>query len=98
LWTAVLGLERIGREQNFFELGGHSLLVVQLQRDLERELERQVSLTDLYRFPTIRGLANHLEAAADGTPQADATVSAGAQRGANRRAAMAARRSARRGR
>lgn len=97
LWTAVLGLERIGREQNFFELGGHSLLVVQLQRDLERELERQISLTDLYRFPTIRGLADHLEAAA-GAPQADQVVSAGAQRGANRRAAMAARRSARRGR
>lgn len=98
LWTAVLGLDRIGREQNFFELGGHSLLVVQLQRDLERELERQVSLTDLYRFPTIRGLAGHLEAGTAEGGQADQVVSAGAQRGANRRAAMAARRSARRGR
>jgi len=30
LWSAVLGVDRVGREDDFFELGGHSLLATQL--------------------------------------------------------------------
>ena len=52
-----------GRTQqiNFFDLGGHSLLVVRLHRDLGEMLDQDVSLTDLYRFPTVRSLTRHLQ-------------------------------------
>lgn len=60
-WRDVLKVERIGVEQNFFDAGGHSLLVVQLHRRLGGSIEHAVSLVDLYRFPTIRSLAGHLE-------------------------------------
>lgn len=63
LWRDVLGLAHVGVNDNFFDLGGHSLLVVQVQRRLGElsELQGQeVSITDMFRFPTIRSLAKHL--------------------------------------
>ena len=60
LWRDVLGLSEVGVNDNFFDLGGHSLLVVQVQRRLREASGREVSITDMFRFPTIRGLALHL--------------------------------------
>jgi acyl-coenzyme A synthetase/AMP-(fatty) acid ligase len=59
-WQDVLGLDRIGTQDNFFDIGGHSLLVVKVHRELRRLLDLPVSITDLYRFPTIRSLTEHL--------------------------------------
>lgn len=94
----VLGLAEVGRDQSFFDLGGHSLLVVKLHRDLTAALsaepdplEQLPSLTDLYRFPTIRGLADFLQ----NGPDTDA-VERSSARGAARRTALQSRR--RRGR
>jgi hypothetical protein len=53
----------VGIDDNFFDLGGHSLLMVQVQQTLRRTLERDLAITDLFRFPTIRTLAAHLSAA-----------------------------------
>ena len=59
-WREVLQIDRVGVDDNFFDIGGHSLLVVQLHRVLTTRLEHDVSLVDLYRFPTIRRLVAHL--------------------------------------
>ena len=59
-WRNVLKLENVGAEDNFFDLGGHSLLVVQVHRLLREKIPQPLSLTDLYRFPTIRSLAEFL--------------------------------------
>jgi amino acid adenylation domain-containing protein len=37
LWTEVLGVPRVGRQDDFFELGGHSLLVLKLLQRLHDE-------------------------------------------------------------
>ncbi len=61
LWCRHLGLERVSVTDNFFDLGGHSLLVVQLHQAIRRSLPSlTISMTDLYRFPTVRSLVQHL--------------------------------------
>ena len=60
VWREVLHLDAVGTSDNFFDLGGHSLLVVQAHRALRDKLERPLSLTDLYRFPTIASLVTYL--------------------------------------
>ena len=58
-WRTVLHLDRVGLADNFFDLGGHSLLVPQLLKKLEGRFP-QLRLLDLFRFPTITKLADHL--------------------------------------
>jgi acyl carrier protein len=63
IWADVLAIDpsRIGIDQNFFELGGHSLLLVQVRNRLEARSDAAIALTDLYRYPTIRGLAERID-------------------------------------
>jgi len=87
LWKQVLGRDSIGVDDNFFDSGGHSLLVVRLHRSLKDLVEIPIALTDLYRFPTIRGLATHL-----GSGEVDAGAQRGLDRAAQRRAMLERRR------
>lgn len=57
VWHEVLENDTVGVLDNFFDVGGHSLLVVRLHRRLRQVLSAPVTLTDLYRYPTVRGLA-----------------------------------------
>ena len=84
VWRDVLNLSEVGTRDNFFDIGGHSLLAVQVHRRLRDVLGRQLPLTDVFRFPTIRALAAHIGALEDGAaaPQPAPTRAAG------RRAAM----------
>ncbi len=61
IWCEVLGVPRVGSEENFFDLGGHSLLLTQVQVRLRDGLGREVSLLDLLTHTTVRALARHLE-------------------------------------
>jgi phthiocerol/phenolphthiocerol synthesis type-I polyketide synthase E len=61
LWCDFLGLEQAGRNDNFFDLGGHSLLVTQIRDKLQQALQRDVSMVDLFKYPTIRTIAEHLD-------------------------------------
>lgn len=86
----ILGLETVGVNDNFFTLGGHSLLAVQIHRDLKANVASQISITDIYRFPTVAGLAGHLS----DSGESDKTLAKAASRAAMRRNAMAGRRTA----
>jgi acyl carrier protein len=61
MWAEVLNLERVGVDDNFFELGGHSLLIVELHSKLGKALDRQLSIIDFFKYPTISSLAAHLD-------------------------------------
>ncbi|MBV9108188.1 MAG: non-ribosomal peptide synthetase, partial [Gemmatimonadetes bacterium] len=95
VWREVLGVERVGIRDNFFELGGTSLRLASAQRLLSDRLQRPVSAVDLFRNPTVAGLAEHL--AAD-DPAADAAQArdAAQERADRQRQAQAARQQARR--
>ncbi len=70
-WCAVLGLERVGAQDNFFDVGGHSLTLIALQKRLVDELGRPVPVVDLFAHPTVAALAAHLAAAeGNGEPAA----------------------------
>jgi len=60
VWQEALRINKVGRHDNFFDLGGHSLLMAQVHARLQSEFKREVSMLDLFRYPTINSLANFL--------------------------------------
>lgn len=56
----LLKLEDIGIHDNFFELGGHSLLLVQAHSQLCKIFQKDLSLIELFRYPTISSLAEFI--------------------------------------
>jgi tyrocidine synthetase-3 len=66
LWSQVLRVakERIGIDANFFELGGHSLKQVGLISEIHKAFHVKIALAEIFKIPTIRGLAKHIEASA----------------------------------
>jgi len=60
IWQEVLRVDKVSVTRNFFDIGGHSLLAVQVHHRLVDRIAPDLSLTDLFRFPTVRALAEHL--------------------------------------
>jgi amino acid adenylation domain-containing protein len=60
IWQEVLKIDQVGVKDNFFELGGHSLLLALIYNQLRDKVDKELSLTDLFRFPTIRTLSQYL--------------------------------------
>ncbi|MEH1914726.1 amino acid adenylation domain-containing protein [Nostoc sp.] len=60
LWQEVLHLERVGIHDNFFDLGGHSLLMIQVNHKLQVNLQRNISVVEMFQNPTIYSLAQYL--------------------------------------
>jgi hypothetical protein len=60
-WREVLGLPSVGPADNFFDIGGHSLAMATAAARLAERMDRQVTVLDLFRHPTVRELAAHLD-------------------------------------
>ncbi|MGW8380600.1 amino acid adenylation domain-containing protein [Streptomyces sp. ODS28] len=74
MWTELLGLPSVGREENFFSLGGDSLLATRLVTRVHAELGVELPMRDVMRAPTVAGLS----ALIGGLRSADRDGSAGA--------------------
>ncbi|WP_445302242.1 phosphopantetheine-binding protein [Microcoleus sp. F4-D5] len=60
VWQQVLHLEKVGVDDNFFDLGGHSLLMAQAHSKLREVMDRDVSMIEMFKYPTISSLAQYL--------------------------------------
>ena len=60
-WAELLGVERVGAEENFFELGGTSLLLIALHERLAQMApEAVLDVVELFRHTTVRAQARRL--------------------------------------
>ncbi len=75
IWRELLEVERVGRGDNFFDLGGHSLLIVQLRRRLAERCGVELSIAEVFQYPTVGAMAAHLRGG-DGEEDAFAAVRA----------------------
>jgi amino acid adenylation domain-containing protein len=64
LWRDLLGVERVGREDDFFALGGHSLLATRLASRLRDRFQRELSAQLVFHSPTLAAMALAVEASA----------------------------------
>ncbi|MFN6514069.1 MAG: amino acid adenylation domain-containing protein [Nostoc sp. CreGUA01] len=66
IWQKILNVENVGIYDNFFQMGGHSLLLVQVHSNLVQALKSNLSIIDLFRYPTISSLADYLSQVKNG--------------------------------
>ncbi|MCK4713472.1 MAG: polyketide synthase dehydratase domain-containing protein, partial [Marinosulfonomonas sp.] len=58
IWSAILGINRIGINDSFIELGGNSLLAIQLVSGLGDEFDVEIKTSDFANAATIKSLAD----------------------------------------
>lgn len=60
IWREVIGVDKVGVEDNFFDLGGNPVLMEKIQSNLETTFNISLSLMDMFKYLTISSLAKHL--------------------------------------
>ncbi|HEV8558082.1 MAG TPA: non-ribosomal peptide synthase/polyketide synthase [Actinophytocola sp.] len=74
IWSEVLGLDRIGVEDNFFDLGGDSILSIGVTSRIRAVLGKPLSPRQLFDTPTITGLAGTIAGTGTAADDPIATV------------------------
>ncbi|MFB9907697.1 amino acid adenylation domain-containing protein [Allokutzneria oryzae] len=75
IWSAVLGVERVGATDNFFDLGGDSILSIQVV-SAARKAGHHLSTKDMFTHQTVRELAEVATAATTSADSGPVTGSA----------------------
>jgi len=70
----VLQIQTIGLHTPFFELGANSLKMLQIQNKIHLDLGVEISIVDLFKYPTLHQLAGFLSQTTV-LPQSDPTIS-----------------------
>jgi amino acid adenylation domain-containing protein len=60
IWTEALKIGQVGIYDNFFDLGGNSLLLVRVVSKAREAFEREISIVDMFRHPTIYAMTQYL--------------------------------------
>src|SRR5207302_5251547 len=80
VWCDLLGIDRVGRDDNFFHLGGHSLLAARTVTRTRDLFSIALSVRALFEHPTLARFAAHVDEARGGTEEA---IDAAEERGAH---------------
>jgi acyl carrier protein len=65
VWQEILGLQKVGLDDNFFDLGGNSLLLAQVHSKFQELFEKSIPIVEMFGNPTISALTKYLDAAQD---------------------------------
>jgi amino acid adenylation domain-containing protein len=60
VWKSTLNIDTVGRSDNFFEVGGDSLTIIRVYNRVREFTGGDVLITDLFKYPTIEGLADFI--------------------------------------
>jgi amino acid adenylation domain-containing protein len=60
IWQEVFKADVPSVHANFFDLGGHSLTLVRVRSRLRDHFGDEISMVDMFRYPTISALADHV--------------------------------------
>ncbi|MBD2471153.1 non-ribosomal peptide synthetase [Nostoc sp. FACHB-145] len=63
IWAQVLGLEKVGVNDNFFDLGGHSLIATRVISQIRQVFAVEIPLRRLFELSTVSELAKEIQAA-----------------------------------
>ncbi|HLP58778.1 MAG TPA: non-ribosomal peptide synthetase, partial [Candidatus Deferrimicrobium sp.] len=66
VWQEVLKLEEIGALDNFFDLGGDSFNIMHICKKLEEGMGKNIPVVKMFKYPTVRSLAEFLQSESDG--------------------------------
>jgi amino acid adenylation domain-containing protein len=61
IWREVLGVDRVGAQDNFFALGGHSLLLIQVTSKTRAFFQIDLPVRSLFDAPTVATQAKLIE-------------------------------------
>jgi acyl-coenzyme A synthetase/AMP-(fatty) acid ligase/acyl carrier protein len=60
VWRELFNVEKLSTHSNFFDLGGHSLSMVRVCSRLREVMNIEISMIDMFKYPTINSLAKFL--------------------------------------
>jgi len=63
IWAEVLGLERVGTDDDFFGLGGHSLMATQVLSRMATAFQVDLPMRSMFDAPTIAKMAKRIDIA-----------------------------------
>ncbi len=59
IWQKVLGVDRVGVNDEFFRIGGNSILAIQVSHQMSKTLGFDIQVADVFRYKTISQLLFH---------------------------------------
>lgn len=63
IWSRILKVHPIGRNESFFDIGGDSLSIIAAMGEVEQVYHVDISLEEVYRAPTLKACAAYIDSA-----------------------------------